>query len=65
MITKERREVNRLAQQKYRNSDKGKEYMTRWREEHREHYLAYQRDASRKRYALYKSQTNKGKESQV
>jgi len=58
MTKEEKREANRKAQEKYRNSDKGKEYMAHWRSENRERYLSYQRDASRKRYAEHKSSTN-------
>lgn len=58
MNTERRKESNRKAQEKYRNSDKGREYMERWRSENREHYLQYQRDQSRKRYACNKSRSN-------
>lgn len=55
MTIEEKKEYNRKAQERYRNTEKGKAYMEKWRSENREHYLKYQRDASKKRYQEYKN----------
>ena len=57
--SEKKKEQNRLAQEKYRNSQKGREYMAKWRSEHREEYLQYQRDYSKKRYQALKDASNK------
>ena len=54
----EKKERARRAAEKYRNSQKGREYMAKWREENREHYLQYQREQSKKRYQALKDAKN-------
>ena len=49
MTTDKKRESNRKAQERFRNTEKGKNYMSKWREDNREKYLAYQRDYHKKR----------------
>ena len=44
-----KREKNRIAQEKYRNSTKGQEYYKKYREEHKEEYNAYMRAYHKKR----------------
>lgn len=44
-----KKEQNRRAQEKYRNSTKGREYYTRYRAEHHDEYLEYQREQAKKR----------------
>lgn len=55
----EKKERARRAAEKYRNSEKGKAYMAKWREENREHYLEYQRAQGKKRYQALKNAENK------
>lgn len=55
-ITEKKREANRIAQAKYRNTEKGKQYLSNYRESHREEYLAYQREYSKKRYDTMKNE---------
>ena len=50
--SEKKKEQNRRAQEKYRNSEKGKAYFAKWREENREHYLQYQREQAKKRKEL-------------
>lgn len=53
-----KREKNRIAQEKYRNSEKGKEYYKKYREEHRDNYNAYMREYHRKRMEECKDAEN-------
>lgn len=52
--SEKKKEQNRRSQERYRNSEKGKKYMAKWREDNREHYLQYQRDYKKR----MKEQTN-------
>ena len=45
----EKKKANRLSQAKYRNSEKGKEYYAKYRAEHHDEYLVYQREQAKKR----------------
>ena len=48
----EKKRANRLNQAKFRASEKGKEYMAKWRAENREHYLEYQKNYQKKKKEL-------------
>lgn len=42
--SEKKKEQNRIAQEKYRNSERGKAYFQKYREEHRDEYNKYHLD---------------------